>query len=88
MNNAQYRDGSPWPLKSFIGIALGFLTLTMLFAVCRWKEIPKPISNDKSDSQLMHMKQKDTSHTFTTNRLGLKFKFRPKSGSKEPGDIA
>lgn len=37
MNNAQYGEGQPWPLKIFIGVAFAFLFLTMLVATWKWK---------------------------------------------------
>ena len=87
MNNAQYTDGTAWPLGVFIGIALGFLTLTMLIAVWRWKESPRLIPDGGGDLQLVQLTGHDTKLPLVKRRQGYKFKFRHKSESNQSGDI-
>ena len=87
MNNAQYADGRAWPFRFFIGIALGFLALTMLIAVWRWKDSSRLIPSRRGDLQIVQTTEEDPTPSFVKRRLGFKFKIRQNSDSSQSGDI-
>ena len=87
MNNAQYADGTAWPFRIFIGMALGFLTLTMLIAVWRWKDSSRLIPSGGRDLQIVHATGEEITPSLVKRRLGFKFKFRPNLNSSQSGDI-